>query len=159
MNAVLPADLQNQVSLACAAVERHLAQGPLSIHLFGSAVDGGLKPHSDIDLLVTVSAQLQEPVRRALLGELLTLSASPGSGSGRRPLELTVVARPEVVPWRYPARRELQFGEWLRRDLLAGVVAGRKQDRLASRAASVAAYVSYVRSTIAAAVPNPPRRV
>ena len=30
----------------------------------------------------------------------------------------TVVARSEVVPWRYPARRELQFGEWLRHDIL-----------------------------------------
>ena len=36
------------------------------------------------------------------------------------PLELTVVARSEVVPWRYPARRELQFGEWLRHDILSG---------------------------------------
>ncbi|HFD7246647.1 TPA: aminoglycoside adenylyltransferase family protein, partial [Streptococcus pyogenes] len=27
----------------------------------------------------------------------------------------------EVVPWRYPARRELQFGEWLREDILEGV--------------------------------------
>ena len=26
----------------------------LAVHLYGSAVDGGLKPHSDIDLLVTV---------------------------------------------------------------------------------------------------------
>lgn len=26
-----------------------------------------------------------------------------------------------VLPWRHPARRELQFGEWLRDDLLAGV--------------------------------------
>ncbi|WP_431627026.1 nucleotidyltransferase domain-containing protein, partial [Enterobacter hormaechei] len=27
----------------------------LAVHLYGSAVDGGLKPHSDIDLLVTVT--------------------------------------------------------------------------------------------------------
>ena len=26
----------------------------------------------------------------------------------------------DVVPWRYPARRELQFGEW-QRDILAGI--------------------------------------
>ncbi len=122
MNAMLPADLQNQVSLACAAVERHLAGALLSIHLYGSALSGGLKPHSDIDLMVAVGAPLVEPVRRALLRALLALSAPAGSNSGRRPLEVTVVAHPEVVPWRYPARRELQFGEWLRRDLLDGVV-------------------------------------
>lgn len=37
----------------------------------------------------------------------------------RRPLEVTIVVRDEVVPWRYPPRRELQFGEWLRQDLQA----------------------------------------
>ncbi|CAB3751002.1 aminoglycoside nucleotidyltransferase [Burkholderia paludis] len=35
---------------------------------------------------------------------------------------MTVVAHDEVVPWRYPARRALQFGEWLRHDLEAGIV-------------------------------------
>ena len=28
----------------------------------------------------------------------------------------------DLVPWRHPARRELQFGEWLRGDLEAGIV-------------------------------------
>jgi streptomycin 3"-adenylyltransferase len=32
-----------------------------------------------------------------------------------------VLAHSAVVPWRYPPRRELQFGEWLREDLQAGV--------------------------------------
>lgn len=27
----------------------------------------------------------------------------------------------DIVPWRYPARRELQFGEWQRKDILAGI--------------------------------------
>ena len=34
-------------------LERHLGGTLLAIHLFSSALDGGLKPHSDIDLLVT----------------------------------------------------------------------------------------------------------
>jgi streptomycin 3"-adenylyltransferase len=32
------------------------------------------------------------------------------------------VVRDEVVPWRYPPLRELQFGEWLREALQAGIV-------------------------------------
>ena len=28
--------------------------------------------------------------------------------------------RGDIVPWRYPARREFQFGEWQRKDILAG---------------------------------------
>jgi hypothetical protein len=45
----------------------------------------------------------------------------PGKDKSLRALEVTVIAYNEVVPWRYPARRELQFGEWLRKDILAGV--------------------------------------
>ena len=38
-------------------IERHLEPTLLAVHLYGSAVDGGLKPHSDIDLLVTVTVR------------------------------------------------------------------------------------------------------
>lgn len=34
---------------------------------------------------------------------------------------MTVVSLSEAMPWRYPALCALQFGEWLRQDLLAGV--------------------------------------
>lgn len=115
-----PVEITEQLSCARTLIERHLATTLEAIHLFGSALDGGLKPHSDIDLLVTVSTAPDESVRRELMLDLLTVSAPPGSRPWR-PLEVTVVARSEVVPWRYPARRELQFGEWLRQDLLSGI--------------------------------------
>jgi streptomycin 3"-adenylyltransferase len=35
-------------------------------------------------------------------------------------LEVTVVALDDVSPWRYPPRWELQYGEWLREEFLAG---------------------------------------
>ncbi|WP_175915670.1 MULTISPECIES: aminoglycoside adenylyltransferase family protein [unclassified Burkholderia] len=123
MNAtIVPAEIAEQVTVACAAIERHLGATLQAMHLFGSALDGGLKPRSDIDLLVTVAASPGEAVRRALMLDLLDVSAPPRSESLRRALEVTVVVRGDVVPWRHPARRELQFGEWLRRDLRAGIV-------------------------------------
>ncbi len=115
-----PSEIAPQLSLARAVLERHLAGTLQALHLFGSAVDGGLKPGSDIDLLVTVTMPPSEPVRRALMTELLSVSAMPVASESLRPLEVTVLAREHVVPWRHPARRELQFGEWLREDLLAG---------------------------------------
>jgi streptomycin 3"-adenylyltransferase len=121
MTEFLPAEIKEQVSRARTMIELHLSATLQAIHLFGSALDGGLKPHSDIDLLVTVSAPPDETVRQALMLNLLTVSVPPGSGGPWRPLEVTIVVRGEVVPWRYPARRELQFGEWLRQDLLAGI--------------------------------------
>ncbi|MEK0360929.1 AadA family aminoglycoside 3''-O-nucleotidyltransferase [Pseudomonas sp. CBC3] len=115
------ASIDTQLSQARAVIERHLAPTLLAIHLFGSALDGGLKPYSDIDLLVTASNPPSKAIRRALSLDLLTVSAPPGHSEALRPLEVTVVSLSEVLPWRYPARRELQFGEWLREDLVAGV--------------------------------------
>ncbi|HBA3824194.1 TPA: nucleotidyltransferase domain-containing protein, partial [Escherichia coli O25b:H4-ST131] len=56
MGEFFPAQVFKQLSHARAVIERHLAATLDTIHLFGSAIDGGLKPDSDIDLLVTVSA-------------------------------------------------------------------------------------------------------
>jgi streptomycin 3"-adenylyltransferase len=119
----VPTEITEQVSQACAVIERHLASTLQAIHLYGSALDGGLKPYSDVDLLVTVSARPDEAIRQALLLDLLTVSALPGEDKTLRALEVTVIAHNDVVPWHYPARRELQFGEWLRNDLLAGIFA------------------------------------
>ncbi|MFK6421978.1 ANT(3'') family aminoglycoside nucleotidyltransferase, partial [Acinetobacter baumannii] len=35
--------------------------------------------------------------------------------------EVTIVVHDDIIPWRYPAKRELQFGEWQRNDILAGI--------------------------------------
>ena len=118
----VPTELADQLSRARAVLERHLGGTLEAIHLFGSAVDGGLQPLSDIDLLVTVGAPLADPVRRALMMELLDVSAAPGTSTAWRPLEVTVLVRGEVVPWRYAPMRQLQFGEWLREDLQRGIV-------------------------------------
>ncbi|WP_191575465.1 aminoglycoside adenylyltransferase family protein [Achromobacter insolitus] len=111
-----------QIDKAKSLIERHLGAHLAAIHLFGSAVDGGLQPCSDIDLLVAVTQPPNAATLRALAMELLTVSAPPGQSPALRALEVTVVALAHVLPWRHPARRELQFGEWLRADLSAGVV-------------------------------------
>lgn len=103
-------------------IERHLTSTLQAIHLYGSAVEGGLRPESDLDLLVTVASPPDEPLRQALLRELLMVSAPPGMNRTLRALEVTVIVHNEVVPWRYPPRRELQFGEWLRGEILQGIV-------------------------------------
>jgi Domain of unknown function (DUF4111) len=49
------------------------------------------------------------------VARLLLISDRPA-----RPVELTIVVQSEVRPWRYPPRRELQYGEWLRDELERG---------------------------------------
>ena len=62
------------VGAACDTIERHLGATLTAIHLFGSALDGGLKPRSDVDLLVTVSTRPDESTRHALMLDLLAVS-------------------------------------------------------------------------------------
>lgn len=124
MSGHIPISIALQVAQARQIIEKHLGQSVVGIHLFGSAVDGGLQPYSDIDLLVTVSQPPDEATRRALMTELLTASAPYEWGASLRALEVTVLALEHIVPWRYPARREMQFGEWLRGDVQAGMIEG-----------------------------------
>ena len=42
----------------------------------------------------------------------------PGESEILRAVEVTIVVHDDIIPWRYPAKRELQFGEWQRNDIL-----------------------------------------
>ena len=121
MPSALPPVVFHQLSLARTVLDAELGSAIVSMHVFGSAVDTGLQPSSDLDLLVTVDEAPSESQRSAVLTQLLTVSAPPGASAMLRPLEVTVLSLAHLKPWRYPARRELQFGEWLRHDLLGGV--------------------------------------
>ncbi|MEJ1228046.1 aminoglycoside adenylyltransferase family protein [Pseudomonas sp. CCNWLW56] len=114
-----PIEISQQITRALQVLAAHLGDGLQAVYLFGSAVDGGLQPGSDIDLLVIVHQPLPQSLRHGLMSDLLSVSAWPSTES-LRPLEVTVVAQAALVPWRYPPVRELQFGEWLREDLQAG---------------------------------------
>jgi len=80
----------------------------------GSAVLGGLRPHSDIDLFVVVRRRTTRQERRVLTDRLLAISGSGGPEAAARPVELTIAVQDDVRPWRYPPRCEFQYGEWLR---------------------------------------------
>jgi streptomycin 3"-adenylyltransferase len=91
----------------------------IGAYLHGSAVLGGLRPASDLDILAVTRRSLAEDQRRALIAGLLPIS---GSAVGARPVELTVVVQAEVRPWRYPPTGDFLYGEWLRADYEAGLV-------------------------------------
>lgn len=99
----------------------------LGVVLYGSFVDGGLRPASDIDLLALLRRRLTRNERAWTMAALLAMSVPPGDARVRA-LEVTCVVHADIVPWRHPAQRELQFGEWLRAELSAGVVADPVRD-------------------------------
>lgn len=86
----------------------------------GSAVLGGLRSSSDIDILVVARRRMTQSERQTLATGLLAVSG-PGAELGpARPVELAVIVEPDVRPWRYPPRCEFLYGEWLRAQFLAG---------------------------------------
>jgi streptomycin 3"-adenylyltransferase len=109
-----------QLDAALALARRGLGEGLVAACLYGSATHGGLRRWSDIDLLIAVRHPPPEAVLRALALGWLPFSGQPGDAL--RPLEATVLALSDLRPWRWPPRRLLQFGEWLRPDLERGIV-------------------------------------
>lgn len=91
----------------------------LGIYLHGSATLGGLRPHSDVDVLVVVREPTTHTQRRSLVQDLLKVS-----GVAARPVELIVVVQDDVRPWRYPPPCEFLYGEWLRDEYERGAVPG-----------------------------------
>lgn len=91
-----------------------LGDEALGAYLHGSAVLGGLRPHSDLDVLVVARRGLTADERRALTDGLLALSGPGAPGGPARPVELIVVVAGEIRPWRHPAVCDYLYGEWLR---------------------------------------------
>ncbi len=92
----------------------------LAVYLHGSAVGGGLKVDSDLDLFAVVARPPEVDERRIIVQGMLDRSRPSGRPEAVRSLELSVVAADAVRPWRYPPRQELQYGDWWRRELEAG---------------------------------------
>ena len=97
-----------------------MGDAALGAYLYGSAVTSGLRRESDLDILVVSSRRTTDAERRALIDGLLPISRSRGDETGKRHLEVTVVAHPDIQPWHYPPPMELQYGDWWRREFESG---------------------------------------
>ncbi|ENM5915491.1 DUF4111 domain-containing protein [Vibrio mimicus] len=118
MNFVIP-DIVKQVQ---AFVEEILGESIIGIYLFGSAVVSGLRDDSDVDILVAVNEPLTLKQRKDLITQLMAVSGVVGNTQFIRPVELTIIAVCDVVPWHFPPQAEFLYGEWLRKELEAGNV-------------------------------------
>ncbi len=103
-----------------ALVRELLGEAAIGVYLHGSAVIGGLKPTSDLDLLAVVNRSMTPRERHELIGRLMPISGR-GDPTGRsRSIGLEVVVQADVRPWTYPPRLELQFGDWWRNEFEQG---------------------------------------
>lgn len=108
--------MEDQLRQIARLVEDVIGSNALGVYLNGSAVHGGLRPASDIDVLVVTRVSLDDGERRALVDGLLPISGQP---AGARPIELTVVVQAEIRPWRYPPTGDFLYGDWLREEIEA----------------------------------------
>jgi streptomycin 3"-adenylyltransferase len=101
-------------------VREVLGDAVIGVYLHGSAVQGGLHPRSDIDVLAVTGRPSTRDERRAIIRPLLAISG-PGAFDGpARSIELTIVVQDQVRPWRYPPPLDLQYGDWWRMELDRG---------------------------------------
>lgn len=99
-----------------------LGDALVGAYLHGSAVLGGLRPSSDLDVLAVVARPTSDEERRAIVAQLLEISGLRAYRGPARPVELTVVRASELRPWHFPPIVDLLYGEWLRADFARGVV-------------------------------------
>jgi streptomycin 3"-adenylyltransferase len=93
---------------------RHSPGHVVGLYLYGSATAGGMRPDSDIDLLLVTRESLTAAERSCLTQLLLAYSGRRAVVGPGRPVELTAVRSAVLRPWRYPPVRDYQYGEWLR---------------------------------------------
>ena len=97
-----------------AALQEVLGQALIGAYLHGSAVLGGLRAQSDLDVLAVSERQMTRPEKERLAALLLAVSGSDLAAALPRPIELTIVVWSEIRPWVYPPTMDFQYGEWLR---------------------------------------------
>ncbi|GAB1252979.1 nucleotidyltransferase domain-containing protein [Desulfovibrio falkowii] len=93
-----------EAAAALSAMQGRLGRSLHAVYLHGSAVTGGLRPRSDVDLLAVVDQPIPPQARKTLVTDLLDISGRyPSDPYGRRPLELIVFLQPELAELPYPA--------------------------------------------------------
>jgi predicted nucleotidyltransferase len=115
-------DLAAQLDAVVELVGGVLGNDLLGAYLYGSAVAGGLRPRSDLDVLAVSRRGTSPDEKRALIDDLMALSGPRAVAGPARHLEVTIVVHSNVRPWRYPPELDFQYGDWFRADYERGNV-------------------------------------
>lgn len=103
-------------------VKELLGSSLIGMYLYGSAVNGGLRKNSDLDILVVANQSLPVFKRKVLTDRFMQISGKVGNPDSLRPIEVTIVNHQDIVPWQYPPKKEYIYGEWLRDEYEQGKI-------------------------------------
>lgn len=85
----------------------------LGVYLYGSSTHQGMLKYSDIDLLAISQRGFTPQEEKLFIDQMLKISSYPKNDK-KTPIELTLMEKSQVSPWRYPPQFFFQYGEWLR---------------------------------------------
>nr|WP_233789758.1 MULTISPECIES: aminoglycoside adenylyltransferase family protein [Rhizobium] len=113
----IPAEARAALAIAKEVFGDHLQ----AVYLHGSAVAGGLRPQSDVDVLAIIDLPMTDSMRKRLLARLLAASGRhPARPGASRCIELMVFLKDHLSAPPFPACSEFVYGEWLRDGFEAG---------------------------------------
>jgi len=111
---------KTQIELLVEGVREVLGDDLVGAYLHGSAVLGGFRPDSDVDIIIVSERRTTADEKRRLIDLLLSISGARASLLPGRPIELDIVVESEVRPWRYPPTFDLHYDELLRKRFEGG---------------------------------------
>ncbi|MGI4851535.1 MAG: aminoglycoside adenylyltransferase family protein [Janthinobacterium lividum] len=103
----------NQIYQCLTLIQEIFKQDLLAVYVYGSSILEGLQKYSDIDLFVVSNRATTHDEKVKLVTALLKIS-SLEIKEGKRPIEMTIVQKSDINPWRYPPKFDFQYGECLR---------------------------------------------
>ena len=117
-----------QLDRVVAGFRSALADALVGVYLHGSLVLGCFNANrSDVDLLVVTARRMKRAEREAVAELCLRESGSYERPGWPRPLELSILTREQLHPWRYPTPFDFHFAESHRPILERGEVAEGEQ--------------------------------
>jgi len=102
----VPAPVGRQLTAVAGALRRILGGNLQGLWVHGSAATGGFNPRrSDLDLLGLTRRRVSVKAQRRIVGVLQKISGAP------RPIEISLVSRADIVPWRHPTPFQFHWSE------------------------------------------------
>ncbi len=111
--------IEQQLNECLDLLTKILGTDLLGVYLYGSYLVGEPQKYSDIDLLIVTNRATTLDKKRELVAHLLQISGIYMKDI-KPPIEMTLVEKTAINPWRYPPSFDFQYGEWLRQSFEMG---------------------------------------
>jgi predicted nucleotidyltransferase len=98
--------VEPQIDLLLAELRDVLGDDLIGAYLHGSAVLGGLRPTSDLDVIAVSVRRLTDGEKQRLASRLGEISKKP------RSLDFDLVVQSEIRPWHYPPLFDFHYSDW-----------------------------------------------